>query len=92
MKRVVCTLEAIAARRAAMARLSAGLFFAAMLLADAANALAACVGGGGTTNCTGDPATFPSGGAAAVGADTTLNVNSLTANIVPLAGTPGAAI
>jgi hypothetical protein len=48
---------------------------------NAPEAMAQCVGGGGTTTCTGNPATFPSGGAAAVAGDATLNVNSLTANM-----------
>jgi len=55
-------------------------------------AVAQCTGGLGTTTCTGDPASFPSGGAAPVLSDTTLNVNSLTNNINPNNGTAGAAI
>ena len=72
------------------ARLLACGIAASVLLTNAPGAMANCVGGGGTTNCTGNPATFPSGGAVAVGTDTTLNANSLTANIVPSTGTPGA--
>jgi hypothetical protein len=48
--------------------------------------------GGLITNCTGDPATFPSGGAIAFPGDTTLNVFNLTNNIGPPVlsnGTPG---
>ena len=55
-------------------------------------AYAQCLGGGGTTTCSGNPATFPSGGATTVGSDTTLDVNSLTGNIAPIGGVAGASV
>ena len=61
-------------------RLAAAVVVCVGVLLDAPSASAQCVGGGGTTNCTGDPTTFPSGGAVATPGDTTLNVNTLTNN------------
>src|SRR5215471_9514299 len=63
-----------------------------MLCRTGGIAFASCTTGGGTLTCSGDPATFPSGGAAPVGGDTTLDVNALTNNIVPNNGVAGAAI
>ena len=47
---------------------------------------------GGTTTCSGDPTTFPNGGASAQGGNTTLDVNGLTGNIIPTGGTAGAIV
>ena len=73
-------------------RLAAAVVVCVGVLLDAPSASAQCVGGGGTTNCTGDPTTFPSGGAVATPGDTTLNVNTLTNNITPAGNVAGAAL
>ena len=72
---------------------AAGAFQPSRALAD--NCLS---DGSGTTNCAGNPATFPSGGAIAVPGDTTLNVggsgapSALTGNIGPSGGVAGASL
>ena len=64
-----------------------------LLSIQSSTAFASCAADnpvGGTTTCSGDPATFPNGGASAQGGNTTLDVNGLTGNIVPNGGTAGA--
>ena len=54
-----------------------------LLSLQSSTAFASCAADnpvGGTTTCSGDPATFPNGGASAQGGNTTLDVNGLTGN------------
>ena len=77
-----------------VARLIATLVLLSLQCLQPTSALAACIAnspGGGTTDCSGSPSSFPSGGAIVQGGNANLNVDNLIGNIQPGSGVAGAA-